>query len=149
MTDRASVRYSCIVTAAPPPLRHYTTANLRSIGRAAMAGTFTLLHALATREHPHYPYPRPDQELGHRLSESLPFEVTAETNDGIVPTFSQIYGDVLGVVLADHLDICGQFERKLKITGRDTGATAEEFGKYLMQTMKDPELAAKWESLSK
>ncbi len=44
------------------------------------------------------------------------------------------------------LDICGQYEKKLVITGRDTGATAEEFGNYLMETMRDPNLKARWES---
>ncbi|MDZ7330935.1 MAG: isocitrate/isopropylmalate family dehydrogenase [candidate division KSB1 bacterium] len=47
------------------------------------------------------------------------------------------------------LDICGQYEKKLVITGRDTGATAEEFGNYLMETMKDPNLKARWESYVK
>lgn len=47
------------------------------------------------------------------------------------------------------LDICGQFEQKLEITGRDTGATAEEFGNYLMDTMSDPKLKSKWESYLK
>jgi len=44
------------------------------------------------------------------------------------------------------LDICGQYEKKLTITGRDTGCTAREFGDYLMETTKDPGLKAKWES---
>jgi len=44
------------------------------------------------------------------------------------------------------LDICGQYEKKLTITGRDTGATAEDFGNYLMDTMKDPNIKSKWES---
>ncbi len=47
------------------------------------------------------------------------------------------------------LDICGQYEKKLVITGRDNGATAEEFGNYLMETMKDPNLKQKWESYVK
>lgn len=47
------------------------------------------------------------------------------------------------------LDICGQYERKLVITGRDTGATAEEFGNYLMETMQDSKLKEKWESYVK
>lgn len=34
------------------------------------------------------------------------------------------------------LDICSFEERKLVITGRDTGATCEEFGAYVMQTLK-------------
>jgi len=44
------------------------------------------------------------------------------------------------------LDVCGQYEKKLVITGRDGGATAAELGNYLMETMKDPGLKAKWES---
>ena len=38
------------------------------------------------------------------------------------------------------LDICGQHERKLKMTGRDTGATGREFAEYLMETLSDPHL---------
>ena len=45
------------------------------------------------------------------------------------------------------LEICGQYEKSLVITGRDTGATASEFGDYLMNTMNDPDLEAKWEKL--
>jgi isocitrate dehydrogenase (NAD+) len=42
------------------------------------------------------------------------------------------------------LEICGQHEKKLVLTGRDTGATASEYGDYLMETMTDPGLEAKW-----
>ena len=34
------------------------------------------------------------------------------------------------------LDICMFEEKKLTITGRDTGCTCEEFGNYVMQTVK-------------
>ena len=34
------------------------------------------------------------------------------------------------------LDICSFEEKKLAITGRDTGATCAEFGEYVMQTLK-------------
>lgn len=34
------------------------------------------------------------------------------------------------------LDICSFEEKKLVITGRDTGATCEEFGNYVMETLK-------------
>ncbi|OQX87577.1 isocitrate dehydrogenase [candidate division KSB1 bacterium 4484_87] len=47
------------------------------------------------------------------------------------------------------LDVCGQYEKKLVITGRDTGATAEEFGNYLMETTMDPKLKEKWEGYVK
>jgi isocitrate dehydrogenase (NAD+) len=42
------------------------------------------------------------------------------------------------------LDICGSFEKNVVLTGRDTGATADEFLSYLMGTMSDPKLAERW-----
>jgi len=42
------------------------------------------------------------------------------------------------------LDICVQFERKLKITGRTDGVTSAQFADYLMETLRSPDLEAKW-----
>ena len=63
-----------------------------------------------------------------------------------------------GAMLMDHigfphqasklhkaLDICGQYEKKITMTGRATGATGAQFGEYLMQTVEDPDVEAKWE----
>ena len=44
------------------------------------------------------------------------------------------------------LDICGQYEKKLVITGRPTGATGKAFTDYVMQTLRDPKLKEKWEA---
>jgi isocitrate dehydrogenase (NAD+) len=44
------------------------------------------------------------------------------------------------------LDICSQYEKKLTMTGRDTGATGEKFAKYIMETLQDPNLDQKWQS---
>lgn len=46
------------------------------------------------------------------------------------------------------LDICQQYEKKLVITGRSDGATGEEFGNYLMETIELPDLEEKWKKLS-
>jgi len=46
------------------------------------------------------------------------------------------------------LDICGNLEKKLVITGRPTGAKGSEFTDYLMETLRDPGLEAKWARLS-
>ena len=42
------------------------------------------------------------------------------------------------------LDICTQYERKVAITGRSSGASGEQFARYLMDTLSDGELEAKW-----
>ncbi len=44
------------------------------------------------------------------------------------------------------LDICGSFEKKIVMTGRDTGASGSEYVDYLMDTLKDAELESKWRS---
>jgi len=44
----------------------------------------------------------------------LPFQLDARTNDGIVPTLSQVWGRLGGVVLGDHLDLVGQFRHVWK-----------------------------------
>lgn len=43
------------------------------------------------------------------------------------------------------LDICSQYEKKMTITGRDTGCTGEEMAKYIIETIKDPNLEEKWQ----
>jgi len=42
------------------------------------------------------------------------------------------------------LDICGIFEKKVVITGRQDGVTGEEFANYVMETIKDSQLEEKW-----
>ena len=47
------------------------------------------------------------------------------------------------------IDICGQYEKKVTMTGRNTGATGTEFTDYLLSTMKDSKLQARWEAYVK
>jgi len=42
------------------------------------------------------------------------------------------------------LDICSQHERRVVLTGRSDGATGAEFADYVMKTLQDPELEARW-----
>jgi len=44
------------------------------------------------------------------------------------------------------LDICGQYEKKLVMTGRSTGATGREYCDYILETIADPKLEEKWNS---
>ncbi len=55
----------------------------------------------------------------------------------------------LGGKLHKALDICGQYERKMVMTGRDTGVTSAEFGEYIMQTVEDPNVEARWDEYVK
>jgi isocitrate dehydrogenase (NAD+) len=49
-----------------------------------------------------------------------------------------------GKKLEMALDVCGNYEKKLEVTGRATGATGAAFADYLMETIQDPALEEKW-----
>ena len=55
------------------------------------------------------------------------------------------YGERAGR-LEMALEICGQFEKKLVVTGRPGGATGEEFSNYLMETLSRDDLEERWKS---
>jgi isocitrate dehydrogenase (NAD+) len=48
--------------------------------------------------------------------------------------------------LAMAIDVCSLYERKLEMTGRPDGATTKEFADYVLSTMADPGLEARWRS---
>jgi isocitrate dehydrogenase (NAD+) len=55
----------------------------------------------------------------------------------------------LGDRLEKALEICVQYEKRMKVTGRDTGVTGEEFGKYVLATVRDPKLEQRWQTFVK
>ena len=55
----------------------------------------------------------------------------------------------LGSKLHKSLEICGQYERKVVMTGRSTGATSREFGDYVMATVEDPGVESRWEEYAR
>ncbi|MBI2856129.1 MAG: isocitrate/isopropylmalate dehydrogenase family protein [Chloroflexi bacterium] len=50
----------------------------------------------------------------------------------------------LGGKLHKALDVCGQYERKVVMTGRSSGATSRELGEYLLATIQEPDLESRW-----
>ena len=57
---------------------------------------------------------------------------------------SHIGFNELSLKLNMALDICANYERKLKISGREDGVTGEQFTNYLIDTLKDSNLLEKW-----
>ncbi len=49
-----------------------------------------------------------------------------------------------GTKLHKALDVCGQYERAVVMTSRDTGSSSQDFGDYLMRTVADPSLESRW-----
>ena len=109
VTDRPEVRYGCVATASPAPGPRRAMAALgRPIGALHLAA-YTLLYGFASRAASRYPYATPDAAQKARLSAGLSEEVVASTVDGIVPTLSMLWGELLWCGAADHLDIVGHF----------------------------------------
>jgi isocitrate dehydrogenase (NAD+) len=52
----------------------------------------------------------------------------------------------LGKKLHKALDVCGQYERKLVMTGRSNGATGKEFGDYVMSMVRESDLDSRWDN---
>ncbi len=50
----------------------------------------------------------------------------------------------LGDRLNQAMDLCGQYEKKLVMTGRDTGATTQAFGEYVLETVRARDLQERW-----
>lgn len=111
VTDHPDIRYSSLVAVAPPPPSGFGITDLLSPFRMSLFSVFCLLHGITAREHRHYPYPLPGEETLASFTDAVPFDLDSKSNDGIVPTLSQVHGRVIDIVVADHLDIVGQFQR--------------------------------------
>jgi len=47
------------------------------------------------------------------------------------------------------LEVCGQYEKRIAITGRETGVTGEEYTQYLLSWIDNPQLRSRWEEAAK
>jgi hypothetical protein len=111
VADRPGVDYASVVAGVPPPRERFSTRAVLEPERIVLRALFRLLHGFTSRPHPHYPYPKPSAATRRRLERELGFEVTPGTNDGVVPTLSQLHGRLLHVATADHLDVVGHYTR--------------------------------------
>ena len=105
--DRPGVRYGCVAMKARTP----GWGTVRAIGfdpyRQASHWVYRFLRWAGTDEDAHYPTPTPQQAevLVDRYE-----EVPGPTDtDGVVPTLSQLWGELVYAENGDHLDVCGHF----------------------------------------
>jgi triacylglycerol lipase len=107
--DRPGVRYACVpVRARPPGVSGAFRAGL-SPSAQAMYGLYAWLHrqvaASAGRLRPSL-----TREQREALAAQLGAMPTARDSDGIVPTLSQVWGEVIHAAAGDHLDVIGHFD---------------------------------------
>ena len=110
--DHDGTRYISFLSAAPPPRLRNLLSRPGDLYQPFTHAIYAVSHTITAREHRQYAYPEPDAEVARALREALPYPVDARTNDGIVPTLSQLWGEWGGVVEGDHLDVVGQFQHR-------------------------------------
>jgi len=106
--DRPGVRYASVVTRARPPgMLSALSAGLDPAAQASHA-VYQALYRLASRTPVRRApaIPRTAAGVLRRAYGALP---TAKDNDGVVPTRSQPWGEVIHATQADHLDAIGHF----------------------------------------
>jgi hypothetical protein len=107
-TERAGVRSGSVVTCARRP--GVVSALAGGLDPAAQAthALYVGLHALAARMPPERVFL--DDPQAKALAAAYGSLPDAEDNDGVVPTLSQPWGEVVRAVRADHLDVIGHFD---------------------------------------
>jgi len=107
--NRKAVRYQSVATYAPQHTTVDWVGALSSPWDAISAGIFAMLYNITARQDPRYPC-APMDGSGPKLMRNMMGEVPpSSANDGVVPLYSQLWGDVVWVGKADHLDVVGHF----------------------------------------
>ncbi len=108
--DRPSVRYGSLLTCGrEPSLGSVVDVGLNPYAQATRT-IYSLLHGLSGSA-PIDPKKLPTEHTD-RIRVIFGKLPEPNANDGVVPTLSQTWGQVLGVVNADHLDVIGHFSDK-------------------------------------
>ena len=107
--DNPNVRYGCILTAAPLPLKIKFAQRLISPYAAATAALFATLYKFTSQRPRMYNYGEPNAQQAEVLRWSFAKPVDDRSNDGVVPSLSMLWGELLWSGEADHLDILGHF----------------------------------------
>ncbi len=107
--DDDSVRYASVVSAAPPPQAMRFAKRVRSPYAALTAAMYSTLYQLTSQRPRMYPYAQPSETESALLRSGIHHEVDDKSNDGVVPTLSMLWGELLWCGEADHLDVLGHF----------------------------------------
>lgn len=106
--QRPGVEYMSVVTVSPPPTARsflHLARNPYALGQHAL---YAALHRVVgggeLRD-----LPEPDPVSARRIRATLGRDLELSDSDGIVPSRSQVYGEVIRAIVADHHDVVGHF----------------------------------------
>lgn len=132
------VRYGSIATAAPPPGPMRFARSARSPMSAFSITAYSTLYGVTSRSSQRYPYPRFDAATERMLTDGIGRPVDDSFCDGVVPTRSMVWGELLWCGKGDHLDVVGHFRdedgQALHVDWLTSGAS---FGRYRFRAMVD------------
>ena len=128
--DHVAVRYGSIATGAPTPGAAVLKRRVRTPYGAFSAALFTTIHRFTAQQHPRYGYAPLLPATRERLSRSLGWAVNERTSDGVVPTLSMVWDQLLWCGAADHLDVLGHFHDEFRPTQHTDWLTSgADFGR--------------------
>jgi hypothetical protein len=107
VADRPGVRYQSVASYAPRNGAAQWLSSLRSPWSILSSAIFTALYNVTARHDPRYPCvgPTAERDLRRVLGEAPPLTAS----DGVVPLYSQVWGELVWAGKADHLDVVGHF----------------------------------------
>lgn len=107
--DRPGVRYACVVTRGRKPGPASTLAAGFDPSAQATHVLYQALYRLVARTAT-APRVRPTPSQATALRDAYGSLPGPDANDGVVPTLSQLWGEVLYAARADHLDVLGHYD---------------------------------------
>lgn len=128
------VRYGSIAAASPKPASLRAARRVRSPYMAFTAALYTTLYQFTGQPHERYGYAMPSNRERLTFTDTLGFEPSLSDSDGIVPTLSMMWGELIWTAEADHLDTLGHFHDDQKPAVHTdwltsgTRMTRQEFG---------------------
>jgi hypothetical protein len=134
--NRSDVRYGSIASWGPSPGPIRFLSSVRSPMAALSATLYSTLYVIASRASKTYPYSSPEATAREKIERALGREMADDVNDGLVPTASMVWGELLWAGAADHLDILGHFRGEPGSTHTDwltsgAGFREDDFGQAM------------------
>jgi len=108
-SNRNDRRYLSYLTAAPRPSSRLFAKALKDPYFPVSYALFHAMQRMTGRPSAIYPFPALVPEARATAQALWGVEINGRDNDVVVPVLSQAWGQVCGLLRADHLDVCGHF----------------------------------------